>query len=359
MNILVSDISSYKAIVLCKYIKKNYRKMTIFSYDRRAFTRYFHTKYTDRNFILKSKENSKGLPLEKIAKLIRELNINIFFPVHSTYIDAILANRTLFGDSLNYVGLYESYRILNDKHKLDELASQLRINKPMRYMGLDNATVKCVVKPRISSPSEKVLYIHSEQALDALRKQVVELNKYIIQEYIQGTGVGYSVFAKDGQIITGYGHRRLAEYPVTGGASVYRESYKNDEMKSVAQKILKATNWSGFAMFEFKLTPDNDLYLLEVNPRIWGSLNQGLQNGANYLSPLLGDTQISKYIPAEEIKTFLSPALFLALTRYLARGQPDPLLNFVKNVFRNKSDISLIDDYRGWISAILRHTMGK
>ena len=63
---------------------------------------------------------------------------------------------------------------------------------------------------------------------------------------------------------------------------MYREPFDDDRMVECTKKILEKTHWSGFAMFEFKLTEDNEIYLIEVNPRIWGSINQGLKNGFNY-----------------------------------------------------------------------------
>ena len=42
-------------------------------------------------------------------------------------------------------------------------------------------------------------------------------NKYIIQEYICGEGVGFSGFFDKGKVVVGHAHLRVAEYPHTGG----------------------------------------------------------------------------------------------------------------------------------------------
>ena len=176
----------------------------------------------------------------------------------------------------------------------------------------------------------------------------------IIQEYIQGEGVGYSVFAKKGKIVSGFGHKRLAEYPVSGGSSVYRENYENEEIRSVSEKIVIATQWSGFAMFEFKLTPDNEIYLIEVNPRIWGSINQGLQNGVNYFEEILGKSTLVRNTDKVNIKTYLSPLIYLSLLKYLQHVNFKPLLTFIGNVFYNRADVNIFSDFKGWFGTILR-----
>jgi len=114
---------------------------------------------------------------------------------------------------------------------------------------------------------------------------------------------------------------------------------------------LKETNWSGFAMFEFKLTEDNELYLIEVNPRLWGSVNQGLCNGVNYFEQLLGE----KDVPAgRNVNTYFSPFVYLSLLLYIFKGRFFPLCEFVKGIGGNKSDISIFADPKGWFGSLVR-----
>ncbi len=75
-------------------------------------------------------------------------------------------------------------------------------------------------------------------------------------------------------------------------------------------------------MFEFKLKPNDELVLIEVNPRIWGSINQGLQNGVNYFEPILGASQtITEVKKKKDIKKYLSPQVYSSLFMYLLRGK--------------------------------------
>jgi hypothetical protein len=104
-------------------------------------------------------------------------------------------------------------------------------------------------------------------------------------------------------------------------------------------------------MFEFKLTPNNELYLIEVNPRIWGSINQGLQNGVNYFEDMLGETA---QIHTDEQKTYLSPLLYFTMLKYLLAFDIKHFLNFVKNIKYNRADVNIVNDPRGFLSLILR-----
>jgi predicted ATP-grasp superfamily ATP-dependent carboligase len=53
-------------------------------------------------------------------------------------------------------------------------------------------------------------------------------------------------------------------------------------MEGYATRLLKHFNWHGVAMVEFKLNHQGEPFLLEVNPRFWGSINQAVQAGVDF-----------------------------------------------------------------------------
>lgn len=349
MKILIGEISSYKAIVIARYIKENYSGICIHTHDFRKFTSFYKTKYSDIHHVIKYQIESKYL--EDISDIIKKQNIDFFFPVHSDYIGMILENKKLFNNSLSYLGSFIDYKNLHNKENLIQKAYKLGIRVPKKFNDLKEAEVPFIGKPKESSSAKGLVYFLLEK--DKTKNYKQSFKNYIFQEYIEGIGCGYSVYAINGKIKTGYEHIRLAEYPVTGGSSVYRDSFYKEEMHSIAQKILETIPWTGFAMFEFKLTPKGELVLIEVNPRIWGSINQGLQNGVNYFEAILGKSDNLSY-QNKNIKTYLSPQIYLSLLLYIIKGNLKPFIEFIKNNRLNRADISLWNDPKGWLSVILR-----
>lgn len=61
--------------------------------------------------------------------------------------DIFLQNKHKAEKALAYWGSYESFGILNDKDRLYELARGLNINVPKTYNNIEEAQVKCVIKP--------------------------------------------------------------------------------------------------------------------------------------------------------------------------------------------------------------------
>ena len=106
----------------------------------------------------------------------------------------------------------------------------------------------------------------------------------IVQSYFLGVGAGIELIAKDGQILYPFQHVRLHEVPLTGGGSSFRVSAEIEPvLLDAAQRLIKALNWTGVAMVEFKWDADTGRYcLMEINGRLWGSLPLAVNAGADF-----------------------------------------------------------------------------
>ena len=348
-TILISDITGYKAVVIASFIKKKYSKISVIGVDQKPFSKSFHTKYIDRFILIGSNDDY----IDSLVKIININDIDLFFPTNSQEMEKVLLNKFKFNKTLDYLGSYESFYKMNNKLALANLCENIGVKMPSYSKKFDKIAYPFVIKPTQSSASKGVLYINNKNDVQ-FAKQLFKNKEYIIQQYIEGVGIGYSVFAKNGEIVVGYGHKRLAEYPITGGSSMYRESYDDDRMVESAKRIIKDVRWSGFAMFEFKLSKNNELFLIEVNPRIWGSINQGLANGVNYFSDLLGELTIIRRKPRRTRRTYLSPYIYMSLINYLLRYRFRPTNKFFGNLFNNKADISFLKDPFGWLGVFFR-----
>jgi predicted ATP-grasp superfamily ATP-dependent carboligase len=144
-----------------------------------------------------------------------------------------------------------------------------------------------VIKPKKSSGAVGICY--SDKPGDLMEQYLSVHQRFpypLIQECIPQEGPGYGasfLFDERGRVKASFVHKRLREYPVTGGASTLRESVRRDDIRDMAQVLLNALNWFGVGMVEFKVDPrDNTPKLMEVNPRFWGSLSLAVQAGVNF-----------------------------------------------------------------------------
>jgi len=108
------------------------------------------------------------------------------------------------------------------------------------------------------------------------------------QKYVSGRGIGVEFLFNRGKKIWHFAHERAHEYPLTGGASSYRRSIDPPQaMLHDAEKLLAALNWHGVAMVEFKMNANGQYWLMEINPRLWGSLALSIDSGVDFPLGLL------------------------------------------------------------------------
>jgi predicted ATP-grasp superfamily ATP-dependent carboligase len=131
----------------------------------------------------------------------------------------------------------------------------------------------------------RVQYAHSPAELvSKVRQSHQSIPNPLIQERIEGPGKGLFALCLRGEPLALFAHRRLREKPPSGGVSVLRESVPLDEnLRACGTKLLRALNWTGVAMVEFKLDQrDNKLKLMEINGRFWGSLQLAVDCGMDF-----------------------------------------------------------------------------
>lgn len=106
----------------------------------------------------------------------------------------------------------------------------------------------------------------------------------LLQERIQGPGVGLFLCCDHGRPVAAFCHQRLREKPPSGGVSVLRESIPVDELAlDYAQRLLGELRWNGIAMVEFKRDARDGIpKLMEINGRFWGSLQLAIDAGVDF-----------------------------------------------------------------------------
>lgn len=338
MNILLTNANSYKAVVVARFIKMHYPAVKVYGLVNKKIGLIFHSKIFDK-VILKTNIH-QILESEKIDQLI---------PVDSKEIGSWLKLKPELNKTLDYYSDFEEFEKLNDKLKFSKICEELRIPTPKSYFPQEVGKLSkgnYVFKPTQSSSSKGVKYFNDVEILKDYCKTYN--SDFLVQEYFRGNGGGISFFSKNGEIGDYYLHKRLTEYPVSGGSSTMRAKFDSkleSQILEDARKLMKHINWSGFCMLEFKFN-NNEYTFIEANPRIWGSINQGLVNGSNYFKEILGNPQVQ--IEKSNKITYQSPLVFASLLGYLLKGDLKNFSNIFR-IIRSIPDINLFNDPKGYI----------
>jgi len=150
--------------------------------------------------------------------------------------------------------------------------------------------------PWILKPAEKEQ--HEEEFKSSKLDSAAELKRkfptprafspnILLQEYCEGAGVGIEMLIQKGECQAVFQHRRLKELPYSGGVAVVAISEQPDPaLVQSSLTLLRALQWDGVAMVEFKVDPaEGTAILMEVNGRYWGTIGLPISAGLDF--PLL------------------------------------------------------------------------
>ncbi|WP_077730096.1 ATP-grasp domain-containing protein [Methylocaldum sp. 14B] len=145
-----------------------------------------------------------------------------------------------------------------------------------------------------------VAYAHDDGELFKLARSMLDHGPFLLQQYAQGVGAGIELLANHGEIVYAFQHERLHELPLTGGGSCYRKSVAiNPVLLAAARRLIKALDWHGVAMVEFKWNPaTGEYWLMEINGRFWGSLPLACAAGADFPVKLF-DLLVLNQVPTD------------------------------------------------------------
>lgn len=295
LNALISDGSGGTALTIVRSLGRRDLKITVGA--RRNYIPSFFSKYCKERFIHTSPKKNETKYLKEMLQKVKETNYDVLFPLGTPEMQVISKHRDKFKP---YVKIplvdYDTLERANDKAETIKIAMENDIPCPKTYFIEDFSELReikntleypVVIKPRKSTGSKGLCYVGSkDEFLSCYERVARNYRNPLIQEYIPQGGDTYgleALFNKNFEPRALFVHKRLREYPVTGGPSTLRESVDNPEIKKLGVKLLKAFNWYGLAMVEFKMDPrDNKPKLMEINPRFWGSLPLAIASGVDF-----------------------------------------------------------------------------
>ncbi|NPV10188.1 MAG: ATP-grasp domain-containing protein [Ignavibacteria bacterium] len=177
-------------------------------------------------------------------------------------------------------------------------------------------------------------------------KNLILLKKYpIIQEYIEGKAYGFFSLTFNNELLAYFMHERIHEVPPSGGPSAMAKSIYDEHLFELGKNIVKHMNWNGVAMLEFKKSQkDGEYYLIEINPKFWGSLDLAIHCGVDF--PYLLYKKLINESISVEYNSYKTDVVFRWLTMDLAYSiKAKKKWIYLKNFFnRNiKSDFFIND----------------
>jgi len=299
-RILVLDGHSTAALTCVRALGRNGFHVTL-AYSSEHFAASRFSRYVAHTDVYPSPEQDAPHFVEWLTVLLRARPFDLVIPMTDATIWPLSYNRLQF-EGLTHLCLppHTALEQLNDKYHTVRIAQKLGIAVPRTLLITrieELETVRdwgfpLVMKDRFSirwsdlgGISGGVVYAYSyEDLVKAAQNRLQLVRDVLVQEYVEGNGIGFSCFLINKQSHAPFQWRRLREKDPKGSGSSARISEEiSPLLRKGGESLLQAVGFEGIAMVEYKRSPQTGCYtLMEVNARPWGSIHLPVCCGINY-----------------------------------------------------------------------------
>lgn len=230
-----------------------------------------------------------GIPLvsdpgfiDAINELIKKHDIELIVPAHDDVAVALADAEDKGMLECKFVGSpIETSRIARSKSETyQKLADAVPVPKQYEIKMLKQEDLPVFIKPDKGQGSKGAQRVDT---IELLRAELANNKELIITEFLPGKEYTVDCFTDHtGSLLYAVGRERQR---VANGISV-RSTRKHDErFKKIAHKINEALQFKGAWFFQLKANDKGELILLEIAPRIAGTMGLSRAHGVNL--PLL------------------------------------------------------------------------
>ena len=356
-TVLVTDVRYRTALAVIRPLAKAGHRVVAVQTRQESpqFPAAFSSRYVSQRVLLDGSVKDENYVHRLLELCKAQESRPVLFPIGADTLAAVSRHLKEFQAVCDcLVSPPEILDAANDKRTVTLTARQIGVPVPEEYdvsAGLPAFPV--IIKPRCG---EK-LGLHAEQRYqkasnaDEFRAAYEKMAAYdpdpVIQELISGDGQGVClVMDRESRPVAVFCHRRIREYPISGGPSACCVSIYDEALVNAAIRLLQALHFVGIAMVEFK----GDR-VLEINPRIWGSFP---------LTDVCGSNFAADYVRAATGEEFSAPDNYyrrgrrmrfllndtLACLSYLRHGRPAAFFGGLVDIFRAREALFRFTDQK-------------
>lgn len=221
-------------------------------------------------------------------KQMHKLDKAYFIPTSEYLNRYLLINRKKLEESGIIIPLVKKalYEEISNKYTFRKMCQENNIPVTKKYNNIDDAVFPCILKP-ISYDNYAGKPILIEEKADYKDEYK---GKFYIEEYLSGDSFYLLFYFKRNGEYLSYSQKNILQQP--NGKSMIMAKTSKIHNKPIAYKyakMLKENNYMGLIMIEVK-EKDNEYYLIEANPRLWGpsqlTVDSNMMFFENYLKDM-------------------------------------------------------------------------
>lgn len=290
----------------------------------RKYSRCFYSRYATKRFYYPPVELGFEGAHNQILNYVKKYKPTVLFPASLDTYYLILKYRSEYEQHTSLIPMpnYEEFCRIDNKEFQIKLAKKYKIPLPRTHFPktIDNIkkisneiTYPVLLKPLVSASGYRIRYVtNASQLIEEYNRFKLEKklkfytkNTFLIQDYIP-VNSKYSICYHPGKdsFVFQHNHQHVTVYvlfdhgnlvglfantyedptcPMLFNSHYTTVSIKNEELTEQTVKLFKGIKFHGCASVQYLLDQrDNTYKFIEINPRIWGSLESAIKAGIDF-----------------------------------------------------------------------------
>lgn len=348
LNILLIEGNARQVLPMAKSLRR--LGHNVITYNSSRFDYGYTSRYPQKKLLRNLDWKKEDLVYNQLVDDVKNFKIDLIIPMNDTAAIFLSRNKINLSKFVDIaVNDWNIFQISMDKFLTMKVCMENNIPSPLTVIDIDGfEKIKnqfkypIVVKPRTGCGA--VGFHIANDYKDLVKYYKYASAKYgpcLIQEYIPQTDLQYKAelfVDSTGDIKSAVVFAKVRWYPIDGGSSTLNKTVERPDIIENCVKLLKAINWRGYADIDLIQDPrDNIAKIIEINPRITGSVKICFKAGVNFAKQIVEDhlgqeiTSMSDYKKDIYLRYFQKDILWLIKSHDRFKSNPS-WFNFSNNV---------------------------
>lgn len=303
-DILITDAAHKQSLACARSLGRAGLRVamaeSVAQFDPAAPLPAFRSRYCRRSLVLPDLVTDERGFVAAVLEFVRAHSPRVVLPTGDSTISLLRPFRQQLAEFGCVLALAPeaALEIAIDKERTLAVAEELGIPRPKSIRIESSADLDApaaefgfpfVLKPTLSwtdRSTERVVpvdVIDKDEACEIAERMMAAGSGVLAQEWAPGRREGVTLFIVGDKVLASCGHVAHRTSPPLGGASVVRESIQPPEDALIAAvRLVTAVGLQGVCEVEFRRDAAGRPLLMEINPRLAGTIENAVQAGVDF-----------------------------------------------------------------------------
>jgi predicted ATP-grasp superfamily ATP-dependent carboligase len=293
MSVLVTNARNRVAYNVVRSLGR--RNIRVYTADSIPRAMSFASRYSMGHFVHPSPFTDPDGFIGRLVEEIRRLQVDVLIPVFEETFLLAKHSARLSDCVATVLPSYQDILLVHNKDRWAQTARSLGIPVPTNcsieelrtgQRRVRDLRYPVLVKPKQGGGAWGIRQIDTADALltllDGESCGGVPWDRFFVQEKILGETHCVAMLSNRGRTRATVAYQQLRDYPATGGQATMRVSIRSPAAEAHLQRLLESLAWHGVCQADFIVDRTGTAYLIDLNPRLWGSLVQAIASGVDF-----------------------------------------------------------------------------